>query len=334
MLKKSGKLITALITVSVFLALGPKAFAEAPYMKYDFYYSVSGKNMGKTMTDKTRLCNKGVFNDALPYGGSEFLYQMADESDLVDCGTFSEQQTPYRLLKYLVSENGFPVFAMKDCTSFGGDVYDIKPGDVVFLQNERKYPFACALATDCSDGDVVLNGVNGDGYCTYSLRDCDGYTSFLVVNVVYPSPEEVIFTYLKDSMAYSNEVCSGILANIFSESDFNSEAREATGKRGYGLCQWTGDREKEMIAWCEDEGINPSHIIPQLQFLKHELKDGDFIYVDNMLRSVSRNSDGAYDAAHAFCYFFEQPENYEDVAEERGEEAQNLFYPIVVGFPG
>ncbi len=174
------------------------------------------------------------------------------------------------------------------------------------------------------------------------------------------SNETIIFEYLTEKLGYNTAVACGILANIYSESAFNSinlERRfelesgmtdqsytegvdlyiagktEEEGaytnfvddRAGYGLCQWTyPTRKEELLEYAidKDTSIGDAHM--QLSFLEVELKRDITLY--KLLRSAPNTAQGAYDAGYQFCYRFERPSNYQTRSIERGNLAVNTYW--------
>ena len=316
------------MAAAAMLLIKSEAFADsASYLKYKPVFTIEDSTLGDKLAEFVRLETEDAHGSFLPSDSIEMINTVIYNADLYDCGTFSKEENAYREYKYLVTENKFAVYDIKDLTQYEGEEYTAKVGDAVFFLNDNKRPLTFGIITGESNGNIVVSCQNyeSDSLRFIDIKSANQY-NVKIIGIIYPTVEEVIFSYLKENFAYTTVTCCGIISNIYFESYFDSNALEMGGKGGYGLCQWTDERRTALISWCEENSFDYTHIIPQLEFMKFELKGSEFKPVDSMLRSVSDNADGAYDAAHAFCYFYLMPQDYEDVAEDRGEFASDTVY--------
>lgn len=80
------------------------------------------------------------------------------------------------------------------------------------------------------------------------------------------------------SEGYTREQAAGILGNFNVESGNNPRINEGgkvgapLGVGGYGVAQWTGGRQKNLINFAKQKGLDPGSIDAQADFLIHELK--------------------------------------------------------------
>ena len=118
-----------------------------------------------------------------------------------------------------------------------------------------------------------------------------------------------IFSYLTDEMNLNSAAACGVMANIDEESDFNPRLVivDTNGLLSGGLCQWNGGRFSRLRAHCKEKGISYLSVEGQLSYLKKELKSKTYGYIYDYLKSVPDTAQGAYDAAHFWCYYFEVP---------------------------
>ena len=135
---------------------------------------------------------------------------------------------------------------------------------------------------------------------------------------------DYIFDYLTQNLGYSEAAACGIMANIRCESTFNPHAWNAGGG-SYGLCQWTGGRYGRLRSWCGSNGYDYTTIDGQLAYLQYEL-ESHYPGVEQHLRSVENNADGAYDAGQYYCYHFEAPASRGSVSVYRGGLASGTFW--------
>lgn len=143
------------------------------------------------------------------------------------------------------------------------------------------------------------------------------------------SNEQKIYSFLTREMNLNSAAACGILANIESESDFNSRLviRDSNGLPSGGLCQWNGGRFSRLKQYCNKNGYNYLSIEGQLSYLKYELSQKSYSYIYDYLKKVANNSNGAYDAAYYWCYHFEVPANRRTKANQRGVNAVQDYWP-------
>ncbi|MCD8231927.1 MAG: phage tail tip lysozyme [Clostridiales bacterium] len=182
----------------------------------------------------------------------------------------------------------------------------------------------------------------------YTL-DCEEAVPYINVNltvltvsaasVTSNNNETIIFDYLINTAGFSVAAACGILANIYSESAFNCNAKGDYNSNGdytsYGLCQWHGSRFTSLKEYCSSNGLDYTTVEGQLAYLMYELQTSTYkTKVYDRLMSVSDDADGAYWAAYYWCYYYEIPANYKSVSETRGNLAMNTFWPEYQEYAG
>ncbi len=137
-----------------------------------------------------------------------------------------------------------------------------------------------------------------------------------------------IFSYLTEEMNLNSAAACGVMANIDQESDFNPRLVivDTNGLLSGGLCQWNGGRFSRLRAHCRNKGISYLSVEGQLSYLKKELDSKAYGYIYDYLKSVPETAQGAYDAAHYWCYYFEIPANRYTRAKQRGNSAKNNYW--------
>ena len=141
--------------------------------------------------------------------------------------------------------------------------------------------------------------------------------------------EEKIFFFLREEMGFNNASGCGVLANIEKESSFRNDAMGDSGT-SYGICQWHAERMSRLRAWCDDHDYDWHELEGQLYYLEYELNT----YYPNtlaMVKGVSNNKNGAYEAGHDWCYYFEVPADKETRSKERGQLAKEKYWPKYKG---
>ena len=142
------------------------------------------------------------------------------------------------------------------------------------------------------------------------------------------SNETQVFRYLTQKLGFNSAASCGIMANIEHESEFqpNLVIRDANGLPSGGLCQWNGGRFTNLRNFCSNRGYDYLSIEGQLEYLKYELQKDSFKHIYDYLRSVPNNKEGAYNAAHYWCYYFEIPRNRARQADSRGNSAAEKYW--------
>jgi LysM repeat protein len=109
---------------------------------------------------------------------------------------------------------------------------------------------------------------------------------------------------------------AGIAGNLLYESGFNPNA-VGDGGTSFGVAQWHNGRGDAMKAWTAAHGYATNSFKGQLEYLWHELNNGER-YALGKLRATTT----AYDAGMAFCRYFERPAY---INPARGQAAQNYY---------
>lgn len=145
---------------------------------------------------------------------------------------------------------------------------------------------------------------------------------------VAPGSADEIFSFLTAEFGMNSAAACGILANMHAESALNprSSCKDINGKTSYGLCQWNDGRFKRLQSWCKENGEDYTTIAGQLRFLSDELVNS-YPQTYTHLMNVEDTEEGAYDAAHYWCYYYEQPASRGKRSKERGNLARNSYWP-------
>ena len=162
--------------------------------------------------------------------------------------------------------------------------------------------------------------------------------------------EILIYRYLKDTLGFNTAAACGIMVNIYSESSYKPTNLQNTYEKplghtdesytravdngtytnfvrdtaGYGLCQWTfWSRKQGLLDRARTRGVSIGNLEMQLEYMYSEMSSA----VKRYLKNVPNTEQGAYDAAHYFCTYYEKPANTEKAAVIRGNLAQNTYWP-------
>ncbi len=155
----------------------------------------------------------------------------------------------------------------------------------------------------------------------------------LSANASSNSNKSEIFRYLTQELDFNSAAACGIMANIEKESNFRSNViiRDSNGKPSGGLCMWNGGRLNNLKTYCANRGLNYLSIEGQLSYLEYELQKDYYKHIYKYLKNVSNSSDGAYNAAHYWCYYFEIPANRSSKSVQRANSAIRNYWPVYGG---
>ena len=214
------------------------------------------------------------------------------------------------------------------------------PGAVdVYFAGESK-PVTLKTSWKCAEGDY---GSSSGGYFIfvpafdegkYVVRDMSLTADMpyievkknpgVAVEMIASAPptvnEKKVFDYCINELGLNKAAACGILANVYCESGFRTNAL-GDGGTSVGICQWHNGRWTSLRAYTSDwqtlEG--------QLSYMKWELEHG-YSATLNTLRAVSDDAQGAYDAGYFWCMHFEMPDSAHTRGITRGYLAKNVYW--------
>ena len=141
------------------------------------------------------------------------------------------------------------------------------------------------------------------------------------------SNELTVFLFLRQELGFHDAAACGVMASIAEESGFEPTAYNPAGY--YGLCQWGGERQQRLYAFCAENGLDAASLEGQLQFMKHDLETVETEAL-NRMQSIENTADGAYQAGWAWA------EAYERCASGhyayRAGTAQTVYWQTYQGF--
>jgi hypothetical protein len=88
----------------------------------------------------------------------------------------------------------------------------------------------------------------------------------------------IVARQLKEKLGLTDAQAAGILGNFAQESGFNPRVNEGgrvgapMGQGGYGLAQWTGGRQTNLINFAKQQKMDPGDPYLQAKFLTYELE--------------------------------------------------------------
>lgn len=254
-----------------------------------------------------------------------FVSWCAEQCGLLESGTFPRTAGCANMVGYFQSK-GFDFYPNLSLTPFGGGSYTPVPGDIIFWSGWSHV----GIIVEVTDNTIVtIEGNSADMVRrnVYTRGNLGSLNFGVTFHIEYPSAEATIFNFLRSEMGYNAAAASGVLANIQHESNFNPQALGDNGT-SYGICQWHLDRYDALISFCNANGYDYTTIEGQLWYLKSELESG-YSNVHSQLLAVPNTAQGCWQAAYAWCYYFERPAGYNTgTSDMRGDTAKYSFWPI------
>lgn len=186
------------------------------------------------------------------------------------------------------------------------------------------------MIIDTTDTQLIYATADTEGKCVLNAIDAlNCPEACILVPVEYKDYDEHLVDCLRSYLGYNDAVISGILANMYCESGFQTGI---TGDNGtsFGLCQWHNERWESLADFAEENGWDTASVKTQVLFLLNEMRT-DFPLLHQYLLRLSNDTEGAFAAGYAFCIEFEQPQYAEQNADYRGELAVRSFLPLITG---
>jgi hypothetical protein len=103
----------------------------------------------------------------------------------------------------------------------------------------------------------------------------------------------IVARHLRDNLKLSDAQIAGVLGNLSQESGFNSRVNEGgavgapKGVGGFGLAQWTGGRQTNLINFAKQRKMDPGDPNLQAQFLTAELQGPEKRALSSLQGAVS-----------------------------------------------
>lgn len=144
--------------------------------------------------------------------------------------------------------------------------------------------------------------------------------------------KDLTYSYLK-SKGFNNAQCSGIMANIESESNYNPGSLGDNGT-SFGICQWHKTRWERLKEYCSKFGKDINNLYNQLDFMLYELQlHYGSVYHDIMVTYPTDTVESAYRIAYSFCKNYEIPNDTIKRSQTRGDLAVEIYKGIVNTIP-
>lgn len=119
----------------------------------------------------------------------------------------------------------------------------------------------------------------------------------------------------------SDIVAAGIMGNLAQESGYDSTIENSIG--AYGLAQWLDTRRDALVSFSEENGLDPSSVDAQLEFIWHEIQQEGTPEHEAYLQMQQAQS--PEEAAVIFRKLYERPGEEEANDEARTAEARKVY---------
>ena len=123
---------------------------------------------------------------------------------------------------------------------------------------------------------------------------------------------------LMQSLGWTKAQAAGIVANLWTESNLNSNI---VGDHGaaYGIGQWHADRQAQFKAWAGHD-IRGSSLDEQLRFVNYDLREGANWSAGRRLHAATTSDDSGRIVSH----YYERPRNVAEEMDKRGSLANAI----------
>ena len=169
-------------------------------------------------------------------------------------------------------------------TGYSAEVYNLIKANLL-LQNKTKFnsaydvSFNVPVPTLSDDGRItgfeqMENKKYNKAIADMVLLNNDFFSDARNGEATYKSGETgnnvlYIYNYLVNNFGYTDTGAKAILANMMVESYVKPTTKNREG--AFGLCQWLGDRRKNLETYAADNHLDIISIDSQLEFMNHEL---------------------------------------------------------------
>ena len=120
------------------------------------------------------------------------------------------------------------------------------------------------------------------------------------------------------------KAASGIVGGLMLESGGNTTDISPTAKNpesgAYGIGQWLGSRQDELMAFAEETGGDPNDLDTQISFLIHELKGSENGALQEIIKAQSPD-----EAGRLADQFYERSEGTDEIRNQKAANAQKIY---------
>lgn len=183
------------------------------------------------------------------------------------------------------------------------------------------------LASNAVDAGVV-GGIYGGGFAGIG-RAINGKAQpdeAQADNADAPSPSPAMHAMnrIVNELGIDPKAASGIVGGLMLESGGNTTDISPTAKNpnsgSYGIGQWLGSRQDDLMAFAEETGGDPSDLDTQISFLIHELKGSENGALQEIIKAQSPD-----EAGRLADKFYERSEGTDEIRNQKAANAQKIY---------
>lgn len=138
------------------------------------------------------------------------------------------------------------------------------------------------------------------------------------------SPAMHAMNRLVNELGIDPKAASGIVGGLMLESGGNTTDISPTVKNpksgSYGIGQWLGSRQDELMAFAEETGGDPNDLDTQISFLIHELKGSENGALQEIIKAQSPD-----EAGRLADKFYERSEGTDEIRNQKAANAQKIY---------
>lgn len=138
------------------------------------------------------------------------------------------------------------------------------------------------------------------------------------------SPAMHAMNRLVNELGIDPKAASGIVGGLMLESGGNTTDISPTAKNpksgSYGIGQWLGSRQDELMAFAEETGGDPNNLDTQISFLIHELKGSENGALQEIVKAQSPD-----EAGRLADKFYERSEGTDEIRNQKAANAQKIY---------
>ena len=129
---------------------------------------------------------------------------------------------------------------------------------------------------------------------------------------------------LVNELGIDPKAASGIVGGLMLESGGNTTDISPTAKNptsgSYGIGQWLGSRQDDLMAFAEETGGDPNDLDTQISFLIHELKGSENGALQEIIKAQSPD-----EAGRLADKFYERSEGTDEIRNQKAANAQKIY---------
>lgn len=139
-----------------------------------------------------------------------------------------------------------------------------------------------------------------------------------------PSPAMHAMNRIVNELGIDPKAASGIVGGLMLESGGNTTDISPTAKNpksgSYGIGQWLGSRQDDLMAFAEETGGDPNDLDTQISFLIHELKGSENGALQEIVKAQSPD-----EAGRLADKFYERSEGTDEIRNQKAANAQKIY---------